>query len=89
VLAWDRGGFWQDPSHYPHKVKFEPVTSVPYWDERCGRKFASNEQFPDAWREFWDACRSERFRPRDYILENLTLERGARHYLEHVRSVSD
>src|SRR5277367_619112 len=33
ILAWDRGGYWQDPSYYPHKVAFNPVTSVPYWDE--------------------------------------------------------
>jgi glycosyltransferase involved in cell wall biosynthesis len=88
ILAWDRGGYWQDPSHFPHKVKFQPVTSVPYWDERCGRTFVSIEQFHDAWHGFWDECQSFRFSPRDYILENLTLEKGANHYLHHVRSVS-
>ena len=33
ILAWDRGGPWQDPAYYPARVVFEPVTSVPYWDE--------------------------------------------------------
>jgi hypothetical protein len=88
ILAWDRGGYWQDPSHFPHKVKFQPVTSVPYWDERCGRTFVSIEQFHDAWNGFWDECQSVRFGPRDYILENLTLEKSADRYVQHVRDVS-
>ena len=36
ILAWDRGGPWQDPSYYPEGVVYGPVTSVPYWDARCG-----------------------------------------------------
>jgi glycosyltransferase involved in cell wall biosynthesis len=89
ILAWDRGGYWQDPAYFPDKVRFEPVTSVPYWDGRCGRTFGSIEQFGDAWDQFWDAFGAGCFRPRDYVLENLTLEKGARHYLQHVRSVAD
>jgi hypothetical protein len=87
ILAWDRGGFWQDPAFYPHRVKFAPVSSVPYWDERCGIRFATIEQFENAWARFWDGYQSQRFDPRSYILENLTLEKCAAHYLQHVRSV--
>lgn len=88
ILAWDRGGFWQDPAYFPRRVKFEPVSSVPYWDERCGIKFASIEQFDDAWRRFWDDYQSRQFDPRSYVLENLTLEKCADRYMRHVRSVS-
>jgi glycosyltransferase involved in cell wall biosynthesis len=88
ILAWDRGGYWRDPAYFPDKVKFQPVTSVPYWDERCGRTFAAIEAFDDAWRRFWDEFQSGRYEPRAYILENLTLERCAQHYLRHVQSVS-
>lgn len=87
ILAWDRGGHWQDPAFYP-RVKFAPVTSVPYWDERCGRTFASIEQFDDAWAQFWDAFQSARFSPRDFILENLTLEKCARQYVAHARELA-
>jgi hypothetical protein len=45
IMAWDRGGFWQDPSYYSHKVKFGTVSSVPYWDERCGLTFPETESF--------------------------------------------
>lgn len=80
VLAWDRGGYWQDPDYYPHRVKFGPVSSVPYWDDRCGIKFTSAADFPGKLESFWN--RYNEFKPRDYILENLTLERCAEKYVE-------
>ncbi len=89
ILAWDRGGYCRDPSLYPHRVKFAPVTSVPYWDERCGRTFASIAEFDGAWAQFWAECRSERFSPRAYILDNLTLEKCAQHYVQHARELAD
>jgi hypothetical protein len=89
ILAWDRGGYWQDPAYFPDKVKFQPVTSVPFWDERCGRTFAAIEEFDDAWRQFWDEFKSGRYDPRAYILDNLTLEQCAQRYLHQVQSVSD
>src|SRR5438309_1531345 len=46
ILAWERSGYWQDPAYYPDKVKFAPVTSVPYWDDRCGRTFKNAGEFP-------------------------------------------
>jgi hypothetical protein len=87
ILAWDRGGYWQDPAYYPHKVRFEPVTSVPYWDERCGMKFSDLEEFSVEWGCFWSGVRHQSFSPRAYILENLTLEKCAVDYVansEHV-----
>jgi hypothetical protein len=89
ILAWDRGGYWQDPAYFPDRVKFQPVTSVPYWDERCGLTFAAIEEFDDAWRGFWDEFQSGRYDPRAYVLENLTLEKCARQYLRQVQSASD
>ena len=81
ILAWDRGGFWQDPAYYPHKVKFEPVSSVPYWDERCGMKFCVADEFPERLGQFQAQLSQGTFKPRDYILENLTLEKCAEAYL--------
>src|SRR5262249_10387879 len=49
ILAWDRRGYWQDPSYYPDKVKFAPVSSVPYWDDRCGLTFSQTDEFPSQW----------------------------------------
>jgi hypothetical protein len=82
ILAWDRGGPWQDPVYFPDKVVFGPVTSVPYWDERCGRRFLGASDFEMEWNAFWDAVSANRYRSRDYILEHLTLEQCARDYFE-------
>jgi glycosyltransferase involved in cell wall biosynthesis len=88
ILAWDRGGFWQDPAFYPHRIRFAPVSSVPYWDNRCGVKFESIKQFDGAWCQFWDAYQSGCFDPRSYILENLTLEKCAEQYMQHVHRIT-
>jgi glycosyltransferase involved in cell wall biosynthesis len=87
ILAWDRGGYWQDPEFYPHRVKFGPVTSVPYWDERCGKKFAGAAEFSEKLSHFWTELAN--YSPRDYVLQNLTLEKCARKYFGHVQKVND
>ena len=88
VLAWDRGGFWQDPEFYPDRVRFGPVTSVPYWDERCGLTFRDAHGFRDALGPFLEDLSAGRFAPRDYVSETLTLEACAREYAEIARSVA-
>jgi len=82
ILAWDRGGFWQDPEFYPHEVEFGPVTSVPYWDGRCGAKFRDASEFATRFEAFWQGVQTGSFQPRDYIRENLGLEARARAYAE-------
>src|SRR5258708_31997189 len=72
ILAWDRGGYWQDPSYYPHKVKFAPVTSVPYWDARCGVKFKEIGEFPDRLAGFWGREGETKFAPRECMRAQLS-----------------
>lgn len=88
VFAWDPGGPWPDPDYYPHRVQFEPVSSVPYWDDRCGLKFTDRAGFEDRWTDFWAGCTAGKFDPRGYILDNLTLEQRALQYYEIARSVA-
>ncbi|CAM2830174.1 glycosyltransferase [Rariglobus hedericola] len=82
IFAWDRGGYWQDPQYYPDRIRFGPVSSVPYWDERCGLTFSDATAFTATFDAFWDNVSAQRYRPRDYILENLTLEKCAQLYLD-------
>lgn len=82
IFAWDRGGPWQDPTYYPDKVIYGPVSSVPYWDERCGEKFIDAGDFANKFELFFDAVDGGAYKPRDYIIENLTLEKCASRYLE-------
>ncbi len=87
ILAWDRGGFWQDPVYFPDRVLFAPVSSVPYWDNRCGMKFETIAQFPKQLHLFLQQVNQQQFDPRSYILENLTLEHCAQRYLQIVQQV--
>ena len=85
ILAWDRGGYWQDPAYYPHKVKFGPVSSVPYWDERCGVKCTGIGKFSQKLEEFIHRLNAGQLAPRDYVVENLDLADKAREYLKIVQ----
>ncbi len=82
LFAWDRGGYWQDPNFFPDQVRYEPVSSVPYWDERCGMKFENASEFRDRFGDFWERVNKGEFSPRDYVTENLKLEKCARWYVE-------
>ena len=73
IIAWDRAGYWKDPSYYP-EIKYAPVSSVPYWDYRCGLKFKSPSTFAYVLEEFLTKYEEGAFFPREYIRENLSLE---------------
>jgi glycosyltransferase involved in cell wall biosynthesis len=82
LFVWDKGGLWQDPKYAPHDVRFGPVSSVPYWDERCGAKFADAEDLPAAFDTFWRGVEAGSYTPRQMVLDRFTLEKCARAYLE-------
>lgn len=88
ILAWDRGGLWEDPEFYPERVKYGPVSSVPYWDDRCGAKFESRTDFPIQLDKFLKQSSDGLLSPREFILENLTLEKGAEAYLQFVSEIT-
>jgi hypothetical protein len=81
ILAWDPG-FSQDPERFKWGQPVIPACSVPYFDERCGRRFADFAEFAQNLPPFIDALRAGAFAPRDYILENLTVEKCSRHFVE-------
>ncbi len=81
ILAWDQQQCL-DPNRFNWGTAYISATSVPYWDERCGVKFRDIQEFPSKLAEFLDRLNTQLFAPRDYINDNLTLEKCARHYLE-------
>ena len=89
ILAWDRQGYWEDPNFFPNQVRYRPVTSVPYWDERCGMKFETADEFVDRFSDFWERVQAGEFVPRDYVVENLTLEKCARWYADIADEVQE
>lgn len=76
VLAWNPGQ-WLDPWRYRYGETFVPATSVPFFDERCGRTFCGVPDFKDELDQFMDELRSGRYAPREYVLKHLTLSQCA------------
>ena len=89
LFAWDRGGYWQDPNFFPDRVRYGPVSSVPYWDERCGMKFGATDEFVGRFGDFWRRVQADEFAPRDYVVKNLTLETCARWYADIADEVQE
>jgi len=87
IFAWERGGPCKEPEFILHNVNYGPVSSTPYWDERCGYKFAGYDKFLAGWNAFWSDVSAGRFKPRDYVLENLSLEKCAIEYARIMQEV--
>lgn len=88
LLAWDHGGEWLDPNYHPRRVRYSPISSVPYWDGRCGEKFPDAANFPGALDRFLARRQGGEFDPRAYILENLTLEKCATTFIGHAAAAA-
>ncbi|MDB5132573.1 MAG: hypothetical protein JWR02_2322 [Mucilaginibacter sp.] len=86
VFAWDQG-FCLDPNRFKWNEPIIPATSVPFFDERCGMRFKNFEDFESQIGIFWDSVKRGDFKPRDYILENLTLENSANRMLNIINGV--
>ena len=87
LLAWDPG-FVEDPERFKWGQPVIPATSVPYFDARCGLKFRDATEFATQLPAFLARQREGRFAPRDYVLEHLTLEHCARHFVDLVESAA-
>ncbi|HTI60952.1 glycosyltransferase [Mucilaginibacter sp.] len=86
VLAWDQGK-WLDPVRFELKNPDVPATSVPFFDETCGMKFKDIREFENNFELFWKKASAGEFHPRDYILENLTIEKSTRRMLSLITEV--
>lgn len=88
VLAWDHGGEWLDPSFHPQRIRYGPVSSVPYWDDRCGLRFREAADFPAVLENFVTLNQSGRLDPRAYVLEHLTLAGCAAQFVAQAKTAA-
>ena len=79
VLAWDEGRL-VDPLFQPFAPPDFAVSSVPYFDARCGERFKIAD-FETTFEKFWLGLEGSRYKPREYILDTLSLPRSAASYL--------
>lgn len=86
VFAWDQG-FFLDPNRFVWNDPVILATSVPFFDDRCGMRFRDFEDFEKQIGNFWDGVKRSDFKPRNYILENLTLEHSTQRMLDIIEDV--
>ena len=49
-----------------------PATTIPYWDERCGEYFYSENELENTFNKF--VSNIETYKPREYIVDNLSFD---------------
>ena len=83
VLAWDEGQL-VDTKIIPFVSPELKVSSVPYFDERCGMTFKIAD-FGSVYPAFWRNLAA--FRPRDYVMDQLSMEKAGLDYLSLYSSI--
>jgi glycosyltransferase involved in cell wall biosynthesis len=73
-LSQTRGGYTFDECLYHF-----PVTAAPYFDEMCGIRIRDFKDLRQAIEQIIDM--RDQFRPREYVLKNLSLEKQAREFV--------
>ena len=80
VLAWDPG-WWVDPVWLVFSTKPIPASSVPYFSPQCGEKFSDVRDFYKTFELFWKNIK--KYEPRDFIKNNLSLEKSGKLYADY------
>lgn len=62
------------------------VTTIPYWDDRCGEYFYNKDEISDTFDKF--IINLENYKPREYILENLSIEKRSLALYKLVNSIN-
>jgi hypothetical protein len=84
VLAWDNG-FWLDPRRAQYEAQPVPASSVPYFSDECGVRFAGAAELETALDSFTRGL--SEFQPRRFVERELSLRESARRYLAIYRGI--
>ena len=77
LLVWNTTTMNQE---YNSNYKNYSCTTIPYWDDICGMVFYESNEIPYTFEKFINNL--DNFRPREYILDNLSIERCSNNFLE-------
>ncbi|HWZ35233.1 MAG TPA: hypothetical protein VNW51_03695 [Mucilaginibacter sp.] len=86
VFAWDQG-YCLDPNRFDWNDPVIPATSVPFFDQRCGMRFKDLDEFDQDIAVFWSGVKQGKFTPRNFVVENLSLEKSGLRMLEIINRV--
>ena len=77
LLVWNTKFMSQE---YGGKYPNYPCNSIAYWDKRCGEFFFEQKDFPSTFELF--LSKIDTYQPRQYILENLSVEKCAERWVD-------
>lgn len=82
ILVCDVKSLFEEIGGYPwpESVRDFEVTAAPYFDERCGLKIMDLSKLKQSIEYMFDNL--SQFSPRDYVLENLSLEKQALKFVQ-------
>jgi glycosyltransferase involved in cell wall biosynthesis len=83
LLVWNVTSMSQEYGTHNPNI---PATTIPYWDERCGEHFTMFYDMEKTHNTFLANCKTEKYRPREYVLENLTMEKCEARLIEMTRT---
>lgn len=72
LLVWNVTNMSQEYNSRYDKI---PASSIPYWDSRCGEFFYDKNEFETRYNLFIKNL--NKYKPREFILENLTMKKRA------------
>jgi hypothetical protein len=73
LLVWNVSSLNQEEgSYYDHYS----ATTIPYWDNRCGEYFYNKNEFDEKYKLFMNNL--EKYKPREFILDNLSAKQCAK-----------
>jgi glycosyltransferase involved in cell wall biosynthesis len=82
LLVWSVKSMNQE---YGSNYDDNPATTIPYWDERCGEYFHNSTELEDTFDKF--ISKLETYKPREYILENLTMEICEQKFIQLIKNI--
>lgn len=82
LLVWNVTSMNQEYGSNYQDIK---ATTIPYWDERCGENFTELNQLNSTFEKF--ISKLNHYKPRDYILENLSMEQCKKKIVEVINKI--
>jgi hypothetical protein len=83
LLVWNVTSMNQE---YGSRYSNIPGTTIPYWDERCGEFFYNANELEEKFKSF--VSKLDQYKPRDFIVENLSIEKCEDKLLEVINKIN-
>ena len=84
LLVWNVTSMNQE---YGSSYSNIPATTIPYWNERCGEFFYHAKELENNFSLF--ISKLDQYKPRDFIIENLSIEKCEDKLLEVINKINN